>query len=163
MKSTIPLLLITLSIPTLRAGDLDHKMEAYAFGADMLVTNHGDHATYGGNLGFGIDRRTTVFGEVSHAHFGGGGNLIDFNGGVKYTLLSSSRFEPYVLGAMGGVRSDVFSSRYHFGVHAGGGARMYVGKCWGIQPEVRWTRYSNYLPGANIVRFSGGLFLQWGR
>ncbi|MEN6536315.1 MAG: hypothetical protein ABFD89_21845 [Bryobacteraceae bacterium] len=166
MKKVFLSILITSTITTLWAEDLTRKIEASVFGADVHVHNDGrDHSTYGGNVGFGISSRATIVGEFSHTSFGGG-DLVDFSGGVKYTLLRRGNVEPYALAAIAGNRSanDVGPGRgSSFGLHAGGGARFYVGKHWGIQPEIRWTRYFHDSYNTNIIRFSGGLFFQWGR
>jgi hypothetical protein len=164
MKKAILPIAIALSVPTLWAED-SAKIEASVFGADVHVHNGGDHSTFGGNVGFGITTRASLFGEVSHSSFGGG-DLVDFNGGLKYTLLSRDRFEPYALVAIGAdhhTSSFDPGSQSDFGLHAGGGVRVYVGKHWGVQPEVRWTRYFHDSADTNIVRYSGGLFIHWGR
>jgi hypothetical protein len=165
MKKVFLTIVIASTTTTVWAGDLTGKIETAIFGADVHVQHGGgDHSTYGGNVGFGISSKATIVGEFSHTSFGGGDDLIDFNGGLKYTLLRRGNIEPYAIVAIGGGRRGVGSGRgSSFGLHAGGGARFYVGKHWGIQPEIRWTRYFHDFYDTNIIRFSGGLFFQWGR
>ena len=59
-----------------------------------------------------------------------------------------------------------YSDGYY--VNFGGGASCYVGKNWGIRPEVRYERqHTVYGPAnetltANVVDLSGSIFYQFG-
>ena len=141
------------------AGDLTKKAEASFFAGGLKINNGGNHGIYGANIGYGINRKATVFGEFSHSPLGSS-DLVDFNGGVKYSLLSRDKWEPYVLVAAGVNR---VAGNSDFGLHIGGGTRYYVGKNWGVQPELRWTRYFHDFSDTNAIRYTGGIFFQWGK
>ena len=160
MKKAILSILFSVCAPVLWAGDLSQQVEVSAFVGGLKINNGGNHGIYGGNIGFGINKKATVYGEVSHSPLNGGADLVDFNGGVRYSLLNRDKFEPYVLVGIGANR---VAGNSDFGLHVGGGTRIYVGKNWGIQPELRWTRYFHDFSDTNAVRYTGGIFYQWGR
>jgi hypothetical protein len=141
------------------AGDLNDKVEASFFAGGLKINNGGNHGIYGGNIGVGISPKATLYGEISHSPLGGA-DLVDFNGGIKYSILNRNKVEPYVLVGIGANRVAGTSD---FGLHAGGGARYYVRSNWGFQPEIRWTRYFHDFSDTNAVRYTGGIFFQWGR
>ncbi|MEO5923251.1 MAG: hypothetical protein ABIR70_05420 [Bryobacteraceae bacterium] len=160
MKKAILSILFSICASTLVAGDLSNKAEASFFAGGLKINNGGNHGIYGANIGFGISPKATIYGEISHAPLNGGADLVDFNGGVKFTLLSKDKWEPYVLVGVGGNR---VAGNSDFGFHFGGGSRYFVGKNWGVQPEIRWTRYFHNGSDTNAIRYTGGLFFQWGR
>jgi hypothetical protein len=46
--------------------------------------------------------------------------------------------------------------------NGGIGARIYVGKHWGVEPELKVTRYTGDL-GFTAVRYRAGLFFEFGK
>jgi len=160
LKKLILSILFAICAPALVAGELNGKAEVSLFGGGLHFNNGGNHGIYGANIGYGVSKRTTLYGEVSHAPLNGGVDLVDFNGGFKYSLVNSAKFEPYVLVGVGANRAGGNSD---FGLHVGGGSRIFVKSNWGVQPEIRWTRYFNDFSDSNAVRYTGGIFFQWGR
>jgi hypothetical protein len=103
--------------------------------------------------------------------------LADFGGGLDYSFLSSqSKLRPYVVGAFGlahtfdtlslsanGTSASVSMGSNGFYAGAGGGVRLYVGKRWGLKPEVRYQRYqSTQGGGSNTVMYTVGVFYRFG-
>jgi hypothetical protein len=103
--------------------------------------------------------------------------LANFGGGLDYTFLSPhSKLRPYVTGAFGlahqyGTASEsdgygnsvsVSASSNAFYAAVGGGVRLYVGKRWGLKPEVRYERFQNTQGGNNTVMYTVGVFYRFG-
>jgi hypothetical protein len=164
MNKTVCAIALAMTAATLSAGDLERQAEIAGFAGGLhIFDGGGDHGVYGGYLGYGVSSPALVFFEASHSPLDGG-DLLDFNAGVKFSLLQRDMFEPYALVALGGGHFSAGSfSETRFGVHAGFGTRVYVGRSWGIQPEVRWARYFFDGPDVNTFRYTGGVFYQWGR
>jgi hypothetical protein len=90
-------------------------------------------------------------------------NLANFGGGVDYSIGASRRVVPYIVSAVGvghfyakgSASGDGTSASVSFSVAndvyygIGGGARVYLGKHWGIKPEFRYQRYNGTLLHAN--------------
>jgi hypothetical protein len=95
---------------------------------------------------------------------------------VNYSLGSSEKFVPYVLGALGVGRQSLGLSASAGGSSAsenlatsnsaylgvGAGARIFVGDSWGFKPEFRYQRYTGS-QGGNSAVFTVGLFYQFGK
>ena len=157
-------LLLALCATTLWAGDLTRRAELTGFGGGLHIFDGGDHGVYGGSLGYGVTSRAQVFAEVSHAPLQGNVNLVDFQGGVKYSLVTHDMFEPYAMAAIGaGHFSNPVVSSTGFGLSAGFGTRVYVRSNWGVVPDIRWSRYFFDGPDTNTFRYTVGAFFQWGR
>lgn len=159
MKKALLSILLSALTPTLFAGDLTGKAEASFFAGGLKINNGGNHGIYGANIGVGVSPKATIFGEFSHSPLGSA-DLVDFNGGVKYSLMNRDKFEPYVLVAAGANR---VAGNSDFGLHIGGGTRYFFRSNWGFQPEIRWTRYFNDFSDTNAIRYTGGIFFQWGK
>lgn len=159
MKKAILSIAIALCVPAVWAGDLSNKGEASIFAGGVKVKDGDNHGIWGVNVGYGFAPRATFYGEFSHTPTSGS-DLTDYHGGVKFSLAQSDRVEPYALVGAGVGR---VSSNTDFGMHFGGGARIYVNSNWGIQPEIRYTHYFNDFSDLKIVRYTGGIFFQWGR
>jgi len=167
----------------LLADDLTGKVEVTGQGGGITVfRGGGTHGLFGGSAGYGFKcligkpelcKRTIIFGEFDLAPIssagGGSEQLMDFLGGVKMALKPSAKAEPYVIVGFGGSAdraSDPFfgtqtSKAYVF--QAGVGERFFVGKNWGIAPEVRWAHYFHHGPDGDSMRYTGGIFYQWGK
>lgn len=157
-------------------GDLENRTEVAGFGgANWMSKEIGTHVVFGGNVGYGFDSRTLAFVEFSHNplasasdQFGDySASLSDIRVGVKYSLQESESFEPYVFVATGFGRFRASSpigstGSNHFGLHAGLGGRYYVSPKWGFTPEVSFGRYFGNA-SVNTVRFTGGIFFQFGQ
>lgn len=150
------------------AGDLKEKTEVTAFGGGAWFSDGvGNKPIYGGSAGYGVTSKTLVYAEFSHSPLETGGpvgaHFIDAQGGIKQTLFTSDRVEPYALAGLGYGRFFVtgisgINSNY-FGINVGGGARIFAGQRWGFQPEVRYAKYFDN--GPHAVRYTGGIFFQW--
>ncbi len=96
-----------------------------------------------------------------------------FGGAARFNFTPSKKVVPYAIVGVGYDRMNAsetgltqIASGYY--VNFGGGASCYVGKNWGIRPEVRYERqHVTYAPAAeiltaNVVDVSGSIFYQWG-
>lgn len=163
MKRFLPLLLAACAA-TAWGADLQDKAEIGGFGGGLHLFDGGDHGVYGGFLGYGFTRQAQLYIEASHSPIRRGLNLVDFQAGIKYSLLNYDMFEPYAMVALGaGHFSTSLFGDTGFGLHAGFGTRVYIGPNWGVVPEVKWTRYFFSGPDTNTFRYTGGVFFQWGR
>jgi hypothetical protein len=158
MKKTILSIVLALSAPALFAGDLTKKGEFSLYGGGNHFGNGGGNAgIWGTQLGYGVAKKVTLFGEFDHNR-DSGSNLFDYLGGAKFSLMSSEKAEPYGLVGFGAGRSG---GETRAALHIGGGVRFYVNSKWGIVPEIRWVRYFEDFSDLNSVRYTGGVFFQW--
>lgn len=155
------LVVLLTSLPAF-AGDLADKYEMSVFGGvASRVPSSGADGTFGGNFGYGLNSRTVLF--VEAANNAGGFDYVDVHAGLKRTLLTRGRFEPYVLGGLGVAHANpIFGSSNGLSLNAGFGARVYLGQRWGVQPEFRWMHFFDR-NDVNLLRTTGGIFFQWGR
>ncbi len=164
-----------------------------AVGGLWLNSGGGNHAYLGGTFGTAVRDRLFVFGELGYAPLTGkstttvvdgtpvrisaSAKLVDFGGGAQFILMPGSKFEPYVIGAVGGGRFSASGSTEVPGtnlkvstsvsdtqVRLGGGAglRYYVSENWGIRPELRVDRYFGD-QGSTAFRYTVGVFYQFGK
>jgi len=159
-----------LAVSIASAGDLKGVGEFSGFGGGISITDGGgNHALGGGSVGFGVASRALVYGEYSYSEVGqlATVRLNDFQGGLKFSLLKSNTIEPYALLGLGGARFSLANAPrindWDLGLHAGIGGRFYVNRHWGISPEIRWGRYFDDAGDTNFVRYTGGIFFQWGK
>jgi hypothetical protein len=161
-------LILLTSLPIF-AGDLTGKYEVLAFGGvtNRVPTGSGADGTFGGNFGYGLTSKTVLFGEVASS--AGGYDYVDVHGGLRQTLLTRGRLEPYVLGGIGMAHATSLfsiagsSSTNSLSVNAGFGARIYLSPRWGVQPEFRWMHFfQGDRNDPDLLRFTGGIFFQWG-
>jgi hypothetical protein len=167
----------------LTAGDLTGKTEVTGQGGGVTFTQGGGtHGVFGGSVGYGFKcyigkmelcKRTIVIGEFDLTPIGSGGGasekFIDFFGGVKMAIIPSDKAELYAIAGFGGAIDRVSEpffgtlNQKAYGLHVGVGDRLYVGKNWGVAPEVRWGHYFHHGPDGNSFRYTGGIFYQWGK
>jgi len=94
-------------------------------------------------------------------------------GAARFNFTPSNKIVPYAIVGVGYDRLNAsepgltqVAGGYY--VNFGGGASCYLGKNWGIRPEVRYERqHVTYTPAseiltANVVDVSGSIFYQWG-
>lgn len=178
MRIWLGILLVASS--ALFAGDLRGKKELSGFGGGEWIQDIGTMPYVGGSFGAGLSSRALLFGEYAYVRVGDGGislppgvsvssHLHDFQGGLKFNLVTSARVEPYAIVGAGAGRFSVeansagFSastSNTSFGLHLGLGARVYVSSKWGIQPEFKYGHYFGDVD-QDVVRFGAGIFYQW--
>lgn len=169
-------------------------VEVSGFGGALTMDGGvGTHPTYGGSAAVLLGDNVHVFGEFSMSNLlseqvssgsmtaTGTAKLANYGGGVDYSFgSSSSRFRPYVLAGIGvghfyatgsgGGTSVSLGLTNQFYTAFGGGLRMYLGKQWGLKPEVRYQRYfssessliGGAVGGSNVVQYTVGVFYQFG-
>jgi hypothetical protein len=159
--------------------------------------NHG-HATYGAAGAYNLTRHVAVVGEYSHVDLGSESELVApgqevtgsedvqlYGGAVRYALINTRFFVPYVLVGGGGdnlhesVSAPLFPGDPRLGasesggyVSLAGGASLYAGHGFGIRPEFRYNRQqygstsidglSTQGSGENDLRVTVSLFYQFG-
>ena len=162
-------------------------------GAITMNSGVGTHATYGGGAAVLLGDNVHVFGEFGISTLAseqvssgsvsatGTAKLANYGGGVDYSFGSSgSRFRPYVLAGVGvghfyatgsgGGASVSLGITNQFYEAFGGGVRMYLGKQWGLKPEVRYQHYNSSnssliggtVAGSSAVQYTVGVFYQFG-
>ena len=164
--------------------------EVSGFGAGMTMDSGiGTHGVYGGNAAFRLGDNVHLFGEVSHATLltenisgvSAGGKVTNYGGGADVSFRSpTSRVRPYVAVGLGvghfyatgsgsangssvNLSLTVTNALY---AEIGGGARVYLGKHWGLKPEAVYTRYNSSNSGllggtvasSNAVQYKIGVF-----
>jgi hypothetical protein len=160
-------------------------------GGAYLSDGGGTHATVGGNVGVRASR-VLILGEFAYipapslmslSGYGTtvnvSGQVYDASGGVHVDLTKKSKIVPYVSGGLGwGYAEATVMARYFGGTYigyevlytsakaleynGGFGVRIYAGKHWGVEPEVKVIRYTGDM-GFTAVRFRAGLFLEFGK
>ena len=165
------------------------KGQAEVTGQVGVVAGVGTHASFAGSGGVAVTDKVFVFGEFGYIPAGGGsgsvstgtsgfefassGKLVTFMAGAQYGFTEQRSFIPYAGAALGvvhsgfkvsstvnGVKTEIEASGNDLAVSFGGGARYYVNDRWGFKPELMI-----FVSGEdkNFVRFSGGIFYQFGR
>ena len=174
MKISRLVVCLAMGSLVLSAGDLKKQGELDLFGGGVHLSqsflNVGTKGVVGGSIGYGITSKAQIFGEYSLVPIGSvaGVDLSMkaqlFTGGVKMNVFSKDRVDIYGLGGFGGARSSAksFPSETDSALHLGGGARIYVGKRWGVTPEIRYIRIFSDGPDVNAVSYTGGIFFRFG-
>jgi hypothetical protein len=169
-------------------------VEVSGFGGAITMNGGvGTHATYGGGAAVPLGDNVHVFGEFGISTLAseqvssgsitatGTAKLANYGGGADYSFGSSgSRFRPYVLAGVGighfyangsGEGTSVsLGITNQFYTALGGGVRMYLGKQWGLKPEVRYQHYyssqsslvGGTVAGSSAVQYTVGVFYQFG-
>lgn len=184
----LPALFLVVMLVPAQAQVLAHSSEvAGTVGYDHTsMTNNlsssGNPTTqyfYGGSGGYNVTPHITVLGEYKfdplvapststytwHSQLAGSA--------ARFNFTPSKKIVPYAIAGAGYVRmtaSEFGSYEYSDGyyVNFGGGASVYIGKHWGIRPEIRYERqHTEYGPGkeiltSNVVDLSGSFFYQFG-
>jgi len=138
----------------------------------------GTSAYFGGAAGLGLGSNLHLFFDLGHGTIASGSTSgvgitqteTNIGFGSDYGFGSSTRAIPYVVGEIGighgnstasggGVTVSSPSNEAYFG--GGGGGRFFLGKSWGVKPEVQFRRYNS--DSINTVIFSAGIFYQFGK
>jgi hypothetical protein len=118
----------------------------------------GGGATLGGGLQYGIQRRWLFAGELGWAAGGRNSSLFTVDANVHYLFpLKNAKVTPYLLGGLGIVNSTNGGGT-DAGLNLGGGARLAVGRDWGLRPEIKFL-----LAGDTSARISIGIYKTFGR
>jgi len=182
------LILVVMSAPV-RAQVLAHSGEiAGTIGYDhtSITTSTGGSSGnptsqyfYGGSGGYNVTPYISVLGEYKfdplvapvrntftwHSQLAGAA--------VRFNFMPTKKVVPYAIVGTGYDRLTAtipgtyeYSDGYY--VNVGGGVSCYLGKHWGVRPEVRYERqHTTYGPAdeiltANVVDVSGSIFYQFG-
>jgi hypothetical protein len=134
---------------------------------------------FGASGGYNVIPAITVLGEYKYDPLGSynlgvgpsGVHAQLYGGAVRFNFRPSSKIVPYSVVGGGGYRFTVSSSGSGISINGsyvnfGGGASVYLGKNWGVRPEVRYERQQFSSEGlnidANVVVAYGSIFYQWG-
>jgi hypothetical protein len=183
----LPVLFLLVMSAPVQAQVLAHSGEvAGAIGYDhsSFTTSSGglaitSHYFVSGSGGYNVTPSITVLGEYKFdplvAPSGGAWKWHSQQAGsaVRFNFTPSKKIVPYAIVGMGYDRltattSGIYQYSDGYYVNFGGGASCYVGKNWGIRPEVRYERqHTVYGPAnetltANVVDLSGSIFYQFG-
>src|SRR5262249_31090471 len=166
MRLSVILVAAALTYPAAAADD---SVQATVFGGGTHLSDHaGNHAVVGGGVGVRASR-FLILGEFAYipapnlfvANSGFGlsadvsGQVIDFNGGFHIDLTKKSRIVPYIAAGVGAGHASVTATLHTltsggqvfstnataFEANGGFGVRLYAGKRWGIEPELKVIRY----------------------
>ena len=162
--------------------------EIVGFGGGATYSGgNGTHALFGGGASFGIGNNIRLLGEFTYSPLAsatqsqsgvtvsGSEHLIGFGGGIDYSFLDAkAKARPYVTAVVGldhdsasatgtgssagSIPSISISSNSAY-IGFGGGLRYFIGKSWGIKPEVRYQHSPSF---GNSVVYSVGLFYRFG-
>jgi hypothetical protein len=166
MKYCLCAMLLAFSAVSLLANDVKDKGEVGFFaGGNHFGASGGNHGMFGFYGAYGVAPKAQLFGEYSYTSTGNSSHLNDVQGGVKFNILDTDKYDPYaVVGLGAGHFSALGFGQTHFGLHIGGGVRIYApGKNWGVTPEIRWGRYFASGGDLNVFRYGAGVFYQWGK
>lgn len=181
---------LLMAAPFLTAAAWGASGEVSASGGAMTFDQGGGtHGTLGLTGGLKVGDNLSLFGDLSWAQLASASetnsgvnvnasvNLANLGGGLAYSFRSpSSRVVPYglVAGGVGhfyglgsgsgnGATVNLSMSLANAGyVGTGGGARIYLGKRWGIKPEVRFDRYINSAFASSTITCTAGVFWEFG-
>lgn len=143
----------------------------------------GNHLNAGGAFGFNLGRIAHLFGEVNYMPMGkvsyygyeAESKIMNYGGGLHLRIPVNEKVEPYGLLSFGlgqfkdkiSYLGDSTQNNAYFGL--GGGARIFLGKNWGVRPEIRYQSYAGDLDSeygaedrGHVVTASGGIFFQFG-
>jgi hypothetical protein len=114
--------------------------------------------TFGGGIGYAVERRLQVAGELGWVSASGlHGFEFNLNGHYLFPLKNNSKVTPYALAGLGIIHVGNGGST-RGGLNLGGGARLQAGKNWGIQPEFKF-----FVSNHTYARFSGGIYYTFGK
>jgi hypothetical protein len=160
-RAVVTLVLVSVLPIVARAqGIVSHSIELSGNGGitnELGINGNHGHATYGGAGAYNLTRHIALVGEYNYVALGsltedgikGTADTQLYGAAVRYALINTRFFVPYVLGG-GGV------DRFHEGISGegqslaanesggylalGGGASLYAGHGFGVRPEFRYTR-----------------------
>jgi hypothetical protein len=148
-----------------------------------LSGDNGSHPYYGGSGGYNVSGLITLLGEYKYQPLGtftwtecgcwpvtSTATSQVFGGGVRFNFRNSTKVVPFALITLGGSRYLVSDSGgiSSSGIYEdiGGGVSYYIGKNFGVRPELRIEMQDLYPSGGvvEVDRFlaSGSVFFQFG-
>lgn len=159
----------------------------------------GNHFNVGGTVGANAGRFVHLFGEVNYMPIGSWSSgsynydskITNFGGGIQIRIPVHDKIEPYGLITFGlaQFRDKYTYTSYNYSGYTytsqtetdtsietngyfglGGGARIFIGKKWGVKPEVRYQSYFgnlnsdtyNFTDRGHVITVTGGIFFQFG-
>lgn len=129
--------------------------------------------TFGGAFGRAVTNRVFVYGDAGYiagesasvAGFSASSHAMNFHGGLQYSFRTESRLVPYAAAGIGitrvsasvsGIGLPVKGSNSSVMFAFGGGARYYIGRNWGIRPELMV-----FAGDGSYIRAGAGVFFQF--
>lgn len=170
---------------TVQAQVLAHSGDVAGSVGYINSTGFGGHLSYGGSGGINFSERVALVGEYQYLSLGAltpnvgvSNSTTNQLGGVavRINFLTGKRLSPYALAGFGfehlGLKETGSSTSIDNGYYDtfGGGASIFLGKNWGVRPEVRYD-YELGITNAtgttvyayqNVYQFSGSVFYQFG-
>jgi hypothetical protein len=142
--------------------------------AKLDPSDSNNHPNFGGSTGINLSNNLAVVGEYTYqpmSSLDGVAFHTQLFGGVARFSVGGNRVVPYVVLGGGGARLtgsessvNVSANGGYFG--GGGGAHIYLGRNWGIRPELRYSYMRLSISGVsqsvNVAQFSTGFFFQFG-
>ena len=179
------LFLLVLSVPV-RSQVLAHSVEAAGtIGYDYTsMTSNPAGLLYptsthffGGSGGYNVTPYITALGEYKYDPLNYAMSVATYHtqlagGAARFNFTPSKKIVPYAIVGAGYDRliasfsgeGTVFADGYY--VNFGGGVSYYLGKNWGVRPEVRYERQHTSIDvqtiSANVADVSGSFFYQFG-
>jgi hypothetical protein len=119
----------------------------------------GGGATLGGGLQYGLMPRWLLSGELGWAAGSRANSLftVDMNAHYLIPLKNNQKLTPYLLGGLG-IVSGTNGGGTDAGLNLGGGARIAVGRDWGVRPEIKFL-----IAGDTSARFTIGIYKTFGK
>ena len=160
------------------------EVEGFGGGA-TFSGGGGTHGFFGGGGSWGFGDSLRVLGEVTYSplaslsgsqsgvNVSATEHVLGVGGGAEFSFLEPSRrVRPYVLGVIGldhlsasatvtgggATGSGSASSNSVYG-GVGGGVRYFIGKSWGIKPQIRYQHSTDV---GNEIIYSVGVFFRFG-
>ena len=139
------------------------------FGGATLSGGGGSHPAIGAAIAANTNRVLQLLGEINYVPTGSPGfsaSLVDFDGGIQIRFrVPRTKVEPYALGVIGlghfSASAGSFSSTTNsFFYGLGGGFRYFVGRNWGLRPELRFQKYTSS-GGGHLGMYTVGVFYQF--
>lgn len=130
--------------------------------------------SYGGSAGYNASENIAVLGEfqfIPEGSYSGVTENTQLYGGLLRYSFGTGNVAPYLLVGGGGSRGSLGASGESVSVNGGyigfgGGASIFLGKNWGIRPEVRYNDVFFSAGGttssARMYQVTGGIFFQFG-
>jgi hypothetical protein len=136
---------------------------------------------YGGSGGYNVAPYITVLAEYKYDPLVAvTGNPFSWHSqlagsAARINLMPSKKVVPYAIVGAGYIRltatdGSIYEYSDGYYVNVGGGASVYLGRHWGVRPEVRYERQHttygaitpNQIITGNVADVSGSLFFQFG-
>jgi hypothetical protein len=139
------------------------------FGGATVSGGVGSHPALGVAVGANTNRVMQLFAQLNYVPTGSGGvsgYIVDFGGGLELRFrIPHTKVAPYGLATIGlghahASAGNFSASDNSFFYGLGGGFRYYVGRNWGLRPELRFQKYTGQGRG-HLALYTVGVFYQF--